>query len=171
MFNCHSDKSNDGHESFMINDVQNMTFFVPSITTQKQRLPKMIYQHACFYRSVHHSIVRHIFVCGSCVWFCICEKLAEHWTSVFTSLSLSHCLGQRALSSMCVSSKAILIFSVSPQSSWSLPHAWVWWSKFDTPPWLCIFSRCEAISPILASYQAICAFINLGSRKSGHEVN
>ena len=26
-------------------------------------------------------------------------------------------------------------------------------------------------SPILASYQAICAFINLGSRKSGHGVN
>ena len=71
MFNCHSDKSNDGHESFMINDVQNMTFFVPSITTQKQRLPKMFYQHACFYRSVHHSIVQHIFVCGSCLWFCI----------------------------------------------------------------------------------------------------
>ena len=26
MFNCHSDKSNDGHESFMINDVQNGRF-------------------------------------------------------------------------------------------------------------------------------------------------
>ena len=34
----------------------------------------------------------------------------------------------------CVSSMAMLIFSVSPQSTWSLPHAWVRWSKFDTPP-------------------------------------
>jgi hypothetical protein len=103
---------------------------------------------------------------------CIIDKIWRSTERLFSPRFLwATVWAQRALSSMCVSSMAMLIFSVSPQSTWSLPHAWVRWSKFDTPPWLCIFSRCEAISPVLASYKAICAFINLGSRKSGHEVN
>ena len=52
------------------------------------------------------------------------QNSAERSSATFTAHSLwATVWAQHAHVSMCVSSLAMLIFSVSPQSTWSLPHA------------------------------------------------